>query len=156
MLDINRSSFAGVPPYRPTTGARAFRMPEAAGFDSPVGHSWAATSSALQKVCSSRGASNSMPFEPTTEEACVRCRPFWSTVCVAGLFSQAQRSPLMPGQWRKPTATCAWPLDLLNRRLGRLSWHLLRLYDGRPLRAGCVGPLAAAAPGTLLESSQHG
>ena len=93
MLDINRSSFAGVPPYRPTTGARAFRMPEAAGFDSPVGHSWAATSSALQKVCSSRGASNSTPFEPTTDGSlrplpsflvhCVRRRPIFASATLA-------------------------------------------------------------------------
>ena len=103
------------------TGVPPPVWPEVARFDSSVGPAWSTTSSALQKVCSSRGASNSMPFEPTTDGSlrplpsflvhCVRRRPIFASATLAaaaGLITQAYRN----------VDASSRPAE---RRLGRLS-----------------------------------
>ena len=84
---------SAAPVCTPMTGVPPPAWPEVARFDSSVGPAWSTTSSALQKVCSSPGASNSTPFEPTTDGSlpplpsflvhCVRRRPIFASATLA-------------------------------------------------------------------------
>ena len=94
------------------------------------------------------------PLSPPLMEACVRCHPFWSTVCVAGLFSQARRSLLLPSSFLKSTATCPMPLEppsAAEARFSQLFCHFMtagRCLCGDPGRCG-PGKRPGALPARL-------
>ena len=114
-----------------------------------MGYSWAPTSSALQKVCSSRDASNSMPFEPTTNGSlrplpsflvhCVRRRPIFASATLAaaaGLKTQAYRN----------VDASSRPAE---RRLGRLSRLCCDFMTAGP-RLGVLGTTPRTITGASI------
>ena len=82
----------------PTTGVPPLASPEAAGFDPPVGLSWATTSSALRKVCSGRSASNSAPFGLYTDVSPASAASSPASLRPAGSPTTSRRPSAAPGR----------------------------------------------------------
>jgi hypothetical protein len=95
----------------PTAGVPPLASPEAVGFDSPVGLSWASTSSALRKVCGTLQASNSVHFGPSTDVSPASPASSPASLRPAGSPTTSRRPSAAPGWSAEPKGW--WPPSFL-------------------------------------------